>query len=484
MQRRDFLKMAGIIGISRPHPGACEITRVDFGGLGPSAVPNLLVPEGFTVRRLATSGAPVLRSDGSSTGYTWHPSPDGGGVFPIVEDGAFTGWVYTSNRESIPGGAGAIRFDTAGNVVDAYPILSGTLVNCAGGVMPFPAGWTWVSCEEFEGGQAWECNPFASGQGIARPAMGRFYREAVAADPWRSGSTRPRTAPNGGFYRFTPTTWGDLSAGLLEIMIDLGGGAVGWAEVPNPSGTPTTTRTQTPVGGGTVKRFNGGEGVWYTDGNVYFTTKGDNRVWRYTPATNVLTVVYDDTDPFPSPRHLTGVDNVVATTTNRVFVAEDGGNMEIVGLDVETGATYPILRYEITGSEITGPAFSADGTRLYFSSQRNPGETFEVTGPWNTNAPTAPEPSRAVPRAGRPPAAPRRGRSSFSAVISPRPDRMAPAPERNRRPVRAAGGREPAPRSRGWDPRGRGAGCPRATGWPACPARRPGPSPAAPSRRR
>ena len=34
------------------------------------------------------------------------------------------------------------------------------------------------------------------------------------------------------------------------------------------------------------------------------------------------------------------------------------------------------------GSEITGPAFSPDGRRLYFSSQRNPGTTYEVTGPW------------------------------------------------------------------------------------------------------
>jgi len=387
MQRRDFLKMAGMVGISVPILGACEITRVDFGALEGSAVPNLHLPDGFTARKLATSGSPVKRSDGSDTSYTWHPSPDGGGVFPIVEGGVVAGWVYTSNRESIPGGAGAIAFDAAGNVVDAYSILSGSIVNCGGGVMPFAAGWTWISCEEFEGGRAFECNPFTAGPGIARPAMGRFYREAVAADPVGQKIYQTEDRSNGGLYRFTPSTWGDLSAGLLEIMIDLGGGAVGWAEVPNPSGSPTTTRTQTPVGGGTVKRFAGGEGIWYTDGSVYFTTKGDNRVWRYTPATNTLTIVYDDTDPFPSPRHLTGVDNVVATTTNRVFVAEDGGNMEIVGLDVETGATYPIVRYDISGSEITGPAFSPDGTRLYFSSQRNPGETFEVTGPWNTNAP-------------------------------------------------------------------------------------------------
>ena len=27
-------------------------------------------------------------------------------------------------------------------------------------------------------------------------------------------------------------------------------------------------------------------------------------------------------------------------------------------------------------------AFSPNGTRMYFSSQRNPGATYEVTGPW------------------------------------------------------------------------------------------------------
>jgi secreted PhoX family phosphatase len=39
-------------------------------------------------------------------------------------------------------------------------------------------------------------------------------------------------------------------------------------------------------------------------------------------------------------------------------------------------------------SEITGPAFSPDGTRLYFSSQRGTsgsvldGITYEITGPF------------------------------------------------------------------------------------------------------
>lgn len=390
MDRRGFLKAAAALGIGVPILNACQITRVDFGSLSESGVADLHIPDGFTARRLATSGQVVQRTDGGgSTGHTWHPNPDGGGVFPILAGSTLTGWVYASNSEtsSPNGGAGAIAFDASGEVVGAYSILSGTARNCAGGVVLTTAGARWISCEEVEDGQAWECDPYGPGNGVARPAMGRFFREAVALEGSTGVIYQTEDRSDGCLYRFTPTTEGDLSAGLLEVMIDLGSGQVGWAEVPDPDGSPTNTRSQTPVGGGTPKRFNGGEGVWCTGGNVYFTTKGDNRVWRYTPATNALDVVYDDAAPFPSPRHLTGVDNVVATTTNRVFVAEDGGNMEIVGLDVATGATYPIIRYDVSGSEITGPAFSPDGTRLYFSSQRNPGETFEVVGPWNENAP-------------------------------------------------------------------------------------------------
>ena len=45
----------------------------------------------------------------------------------------------------------------------------------------------------------------------------------------------------------------------------------------------------------------------------------------------------------------------------------------------------------MSGTEITGPALTPDGSRLYFSSQRNPGRTFEVSGPFQP-APPAPVP--------------------------------------------------------------------------------------------
>ena len=74
------------------------------------------------------------------------------------------------------------------------------------------------------------------------------------------------------------------------------------------------------------------------------------------------------------------------------MIAEDGGDMQIVVIDVE-GNIAPLM--QVTGqddSEITGPAFSPDGQRLYFSSQRGCslfsggngfGITYEITGPFN-----------------------------------------------------------------------------------------------------
>jgi len=79
---------------------------------------------------------------------------------------------------------------------------------------------------------------------------------------------------------------------------------------------------------------------------------------------------------------LSGVDNITASSNGELFVAEDGGDMQVVQLFGTTVAAVAQVD-GVTGSEITGPAFSPDGTRLYFSSQRNPGVTYEVTGPWH-----------------------------------------------------------------------------------------------------
>jgi secreted PhoX family phosphatase len=219
---------------------------------------------------------------------------------------------------------------------------------------------------------------------VQRPAMGRFNHEAAAADPVRQVIYLTEDKTNGGFYRFVPTTWGNLSSGTLQVLkTDLT-----WATVPDPDGSPTATRSQVS----SMKTFNGGEGCYYTNDKVFFTTKGDNKVWVYNAAANTLQTVYDDNLPGGGTGPLSGVDNITGDKfVGDLFVAEDGGNMEICV--ITTGdVVAPFLRITgQSGSEITGPAFNPAGNTLYFSSQRGTsgassgGITYKVTGPFRTS---------------------------------------------------------------------------------------------------
>ena len=99
----------------------------------------------------------------------------------------------------------------------------------------------------------------------------------------------PEDRPDGGLYRFTPDRPADLGSGLLEVGVDAGG-RLEFAAVPDPGAVFTPTRQQVPG----MRRFSGGEGIWYDDGTVYFSTKGDNRVWSYDTATGARGTIYDN----------------------------------------------------------------------------------------------------------------------------------------------------------------------------------------------
>ncbi|MFD9025885.1 alkaline phosphatase PhoX [Streptomyces parvulus] len=344
-----------------------------YGALGSADANGLRLPTGFTSRVIARSGQKV-----AGTSYTWHSAPDGGACYA---DGA--GWIYVSNSEVNPsGGASAVRFSSTGAVTSAYRVLSGTRQNCAGGRTPWN---TWLSCEEVDRGYVYETDPWGVKAAVRRDAMGRFKHEAAAADPVRRVVYLTEDVTDGCFYRFRPTTWGDLSAGTLEVLVagSATSGPVTWARVPDPSGA-TATRNQ--VSG--AKRFNGGEGCYYADDLCWFTTKGDNRVWQYNASAGTIELAYDDSLVTSGTAPLTGVDNVTGSSSGDLFVAEDGGSMEICVI-TPNDVVAPFLRIDgQSGSEITGPAFSPDGTRLYFSSQRGTsgsssgGITYEVRGPF------------------------------------------------------------------------------------------------------
>ena len=367
-----------------------------YGPLGEPDDNGIRLPEGFTSRRLATTGAVVPGST-----YVWHASPDGGATFPQPDGG----WVYTSNSE-VPGrdpvlglaagGAGALRFDAAGEVTDAYSILQNTAQNCAGG--PTPWG-TWLSCEEDGNGQVYECDVTGGSAGLVKPALGTFAHEAVAVDPVRGRLYLTEDRPDGRFYRFTPDSYsadgvGTLDAGLLEALVLGTGGAVTWKPVTNPQEPQSSNRDPEHA------PFNGGEGVWFDSDHVYFTTKGDNRVWDLDVPAQTLSVVYDVADfAAPDDAPLQGVDNITVSRAGDLIVAEDGGTMDIVLItpEAQDGTRVAAKLLTIEGqdaSEICGPSFSPDGTRLYFSSQRGvngQGITYEVSGPFR-GAVAEPEP--------------------------------------------------------------------------------------------
>ena len=380
MDRRQFLRAGAVaVGTVALGPSFWRHTLAAIATPGPSPygpllAPNangLRLPAGFVSREIARSLLPV-----PGALEPWHLAPDGGATFPT----AGGGWIYVSNSEvPVLGGACAIAFGPDGSVRNAYRILLATNINCAGG--PTPWG-TWLSCEEHDAGQVWECDPTRPSQGVARPAMGVFKHEAAAADPAGRRVYLTEDQSDGRLYRFTPDQYPSLVRGRLEVARVWGpgpGGTVDWLPVPNPAGDPPT-RTQVPAS----TPFKGGEGAWYDSGVVYFTTKGDNRVWAYTVAQSRLEVVYDGNAVAGST--LRNMDNVTVARSGDLYVAEDGDDMQLCIISRERSVAPFLQVVGHNGSEITGPAFTPAGDRLYFSSQRGAdgvvGITYEVRGPF------------------------------------------------------------------------------------------------------
>ena len=358
-----------------------------YGALGAPDANGLMLPPGFSSREIARGLSQVA-------GYPWPVFPDGQATFPTADGG----WILVTNSESIaPAGAGtsAVRFRPNGDIASAYRILAGTNLNCAGGGTPWG---TWLSCEEHDSGLVWECDPAGKLTAQPRPALGVFNHEAAAVDPLRKQLYLTEDKPDGGFYRFTPVAYPNLSEGLLEVAVVAADGSVVWREVPNPTPTPAGPPTRQQVA--EMTRFDGGEGIWHDGGVLYFTTKGDKRVWAYNAATGVIEVLYDHAAA--PDASLDAVDNITVSAAGEIFVCEDGGNMEIALITPEREVS-PFLRFAgpvhpTEGqwkSEVCGVIFDPSGTRMYCTSQRSyppdastpgPGAVYEISGPFRQPA--------------------------------------------------------------------------------------------------
>jgi len=366
------------------------------GPYGPLGEPNALgvrLPAGFSTRLVGFTGDRV-----AGTTFRWVGEPDGAATF-ATPDG---GWIYAANSElnGTNGGAASIRFAPNGDIVDAYRILGGTKWNCSGGATPWG---TWLSGEEFRNGHVWECDPTRRSQGTERPGLGTFPHEAAVVDPANGWVYLTEDDGKGRLYRFRSRVYGDLSDGVLEAAkLNRAGNKLSWVKV----------RADQPERSSLTTAFDRGEGAWFSNGVVYFTTTGDDRVWALNAATDAIEVIYDAAvlgadAPLRDPDNIT-----VHRTSGDIFVGEDADDLQLVLLadgqgnrvaapflqlvghaGSEKGSpgqdpdAVPSSSWQVT-SEITGLAFSPDGTRLYFSSQRGTdgvrGMTFEINGPFRS----------------------------------------------------------------------------------------------------
>ena len=394
LTRRTFMQsgLAGAgafvfgAGMARYAFGApAKTVASPYGALGDFNGNGIALPQGFSSREIARGGQTV-----GSTGYTFPNVPDGQGVFSTPGGG----WYLCTNHEMSPGdggGVSVIEFNSSGSRVAAQRLLIGSNRNCSTGVTPWG---TLLTCEEVIDGVVWECDPANPAASAQRPALGTFQHEAACVDPVREHVYLTEDTPDGCFYRFLFNTYPDLTAGgTLQVAKVAGDNSVTWFNVPSPNQV-APTRTKDQVSG--AARFNGGEGMFYDDNVVYFSTKGDRRIWAYDIVGAKLDVIYDlalaDSD---TP--LREVDNIVISNSGDMFICEDGDNFELCLITPDRYiSTFARLNPAVHGNpgtnETAGVRFTPDGSRMYVAAQRSfgGGAVYEITGPFRNSRPAAP----------------------------------------------------------------------------------------------
>lgn len=403
--------------------------RSPFLDMGPLQAPDangVQLPAGFSSRVVAVYNEPPI----AGSDFVWHSDPDGGGVFR-TEDG---GWIYLSNSEardattissqipgglplngifdareslfrfnsigqaisgitplSIPfvlpfqGGVSALRFDKDGNLVDAYPVQRNTTTNCSGGATPWG---TWINGEEIRDGYMFECSPLRDGgEPVRLDRFGRKAHEMVAIDVLgRACYHTEDISDKDRFYRtvFTDSAWPlngrpDFSKGILQVLYvpagieaaRLGPTPISWTNAIDNG------RPQSDYYLENTTIFAGNEGVWFFEGLVFFTTKSDDTIWVIDTVANTIESVYQPSDGIlgspvdPNEPPMQGIDNITMTLDGEMIIVEDGGDMRAMVRTLD-GTVLPLLRLpgDPEKTEVTGPAFSPDGRRLYVASQR------------------------------------------------------------------------------------------------------------------
>jgi secreted PhoX family phosphatase len=422
LTRRVFFR-EGIVtagALAFPFLFARKARAFSMGPLVPDPQGRLDLPEGFSYAVLDQGGQTM------SDGYRVPGNPDGMACFPhtngtyvLLRNHELT---VSSRGPYLPGGApprgvpppeaydSAMVGGVTRVVIDAKThtrvssnlVLVGTAQNCAGG----PSPWGWLSCEEWfdsTHGYTFLCPAGASHVTMPHriPGYGHFRHEGAAVDPRDNVAYLTEDRTDSAFYRFVPDDPGAPFVGRLQALRIVGrndlstatGLSVGdelevaWVDVGDPNPVDDTLRSTARAAG--AASFSRGEGIWYSDGIVYFAATsggplGSGQVFALKPARDggVLRLVAQSEDH----EVLDGPDNVCMTPFGDLFLCEDGfsgGENFLRGLTPE-GTLYDFAH--TTLSELAGACFSPDGSALFVNIW-GADMTLVVTGPFPSSDP-------------------------------------------------------------------------------------------------
>ncbi|MDP9466256.1 MAG: PhoX family protein [Actinomycetota bacterium] len=399
------MRMAEAAPGNRRGRGRPRTPHADYGPLSPQVAVNtrdrwLALPAGFSYSVIGKTGSVMSdgrRSPRSHDGMGAFTSASGAVTLIRNQEIRFNSGPQFSQGEFVieasagsydptaGGGTTTLRFDprqfrtASGGLTQHFVSLTGTVVNCAGGIAPGGDGW--LTCEEIVQDEAapgtvpgsvprtdqrhgYVFHTPLRGVAPGRPAssrplvaMGRFAHEAAAVDD-RTGTvylTEDAGSGRGsGFYRFLPTDPADLAkGGVLQILgvtgrpgSDLREGQlagrpmpVTWItiEQPDPAGEAPNAVFEEGFANGAAK-FNRLEGCWDGSGSIFFasTSGGDakngdvnpdgfeegyGQIWEYVPGGGggQLVLLYEspDGDVLDSP------DNIVVSPRGGLVICED-----------------------------------------------------------------------------------------------------------------------------------------------------------------